>query len=687
MTRHTHATLRAALRPPIKCLFAALILVACHDGPLTPIRLPPPSPPSVTGAVTGTVTDAVNGNPVAGAEVRIGTAVDTTDADGHFVLANVAAGSVTLRCTAPGFEAFAAVITVTADGVTRDVALTRRAGSEIGQYALYVPADVDTIRGLIVVLGGHDTRWIATNSPTEPVPPSLWHLGQSLRNLPSGHGLAILGTSLVAMSNDSSSDEILQNAVRAAASSSGHPEIATVPLFLYGMSTGGPEASGFAARNPERVAGLFLNAPLGVSAVRTGKGLGVPTFVALAELDALVNNAALTTAFEANRAAGALWALAVEAAVSHDELSVAQHLLTIDWINAIVELRLPTDRSDPLREMAEASGWLGNRATGQAAPWATYADDRALASWLPSQTMAEKWEGLMARRRIETFELGDFALYVPAGVPVVRGVILALGGPDTRGFATGKRIGAPIPEVEASLQMLGQEFRTLASAQGLAVVGTSRAAMANGPASDTLLFRTLEQFAVKSGRPEIGYPYVLLYGMAAGAPQASGFAARNPWWVAGVFLKVPLGVSSVSERAVEVPTYMVLAELDAFVDNAALTTAFEGNRGAGGLWALAMERGVPHHSLSPLQRQVTINWISTILERRLPYEPGWDPLGGFAPMSGWLGNRTTGKASSWATYSGNRASASWLPSQATATEWEALVAAPAVTLSQKSAVP
>jgi len=175
--------------------------------------------------------------------------------------------------------------------------------------------------------------------------------------------------------------------------------------------------------------------------------------------------------------------------------------------------------------------------------------------------------------------------------------------------------------------------------------------------------------------------------MAAGAPQASGFAARNPWWVAGVFLKVPLGVSSVSARAVEVPTYMVLAELDAFVDNAALTTAFEGNRGAGALWALAMERGVPHHSLSALQRQVTISWISTILERRLPYEPGWDPLIGIAPASGWLGNRTTGKASSWATYSGNRASASWLPSQPTATEWEMLVAPPAVTLSQKSPIP
>ena len=408
--------------------------------------------------------------------------------------------------------------------------------------------------------------------------------------------------------------------------------------------------------------------------MRSGEALRVPTFVALAEMDGLGKNTELTTAFESNRAAGALWAIAMEAAAPSDGPSRAQQVLTDDWIRVIVERRLPANRSDPLREMTESSGWLGNRGTGQAASWATYVADRASASWLPSESAAERWEGLMAVRRIDTFELGDFALYVPASVPLVRGVILALGGPDTRGFATGKQIGAPLPDVEASLQLLGQGFRTLALTHGLAIVGTSRAAMTNSPASDTLLFSTVERLAVTSGRPEIGFPYFLLYGMAAGAPQASGFAARNPAWVAGLFLKVPLGVSSVRGRALEVPTYMVLAELDAFVNNAAVTTAFEGNRGAGGLWALAMEPGVPHHSLSPVQRQVTLNWMSTILEHRLPYEPGWDPLHGFLETSGWLGNRTTGRAAPWATYAGDRALASWLPSVSTATEWETLVA-------------
>jgi len=275
--------------------------------------------------------------------------------------------------------------------------------------------------------------------------------------------------------------------------------------------------------------------------------------------------------------------------------------------------------------------------------------------------------------RVEVFEFGDFALYVPAGVATTRGLILALGGPDTRGFVTGKPLGAPFPAVEASLQVLGGELRTLASTCGLAILGR-RGAMKNEPTSDQLLFDAVRTGAAMSGRPDLPTAPVLVYGMSSGAPQASGFTARNPERVAGLFLKVPVGVSSLSGDALRVPTYMVQAELDAFVNNAATTAAFEGNRGAGALWARAMELGVIHHSLSSVQRQVTINWMSTILDLRLPATPA-DPLREIAETSGWLGDRDTGEAKRWAAYRGDRAVASWLPSNRTAKEWEIFVSA------------
>ena len=49
----------------------------------------------------------------------------------------------------------------------------------------------------------------------------------------------------------------------------------------------------------------------------------------------------------------------------------------------------------------------------------------------------------------EVVEFGDFTLYVPADVPTVRGILLALGGPDTRAFVSDGLFGAPKPELEA----------------------------------------------------------------------------------------------------------------------------------------------------------------------------------------------------------------------------------------------
>ena len=225
--------------------------------------------------------------------------------------------------------------------------------------------------------------------------------------------------------------------------------------------------------------------------------------------------------------------------------------------------------------------------------------------------------------RIEVFEFGDFALYVPASVDETRGLILALGGPDTRAFATGKPFGAPIPAVEASLQLLGQSLREMASVYRLAILGrrgsTPINPILNSPETDALLLDAVEAAAAMSGHPELPSAHLLMYGLSGGAPQASGFTARNPERVVGLFLKAPVSVSSVtSGEALGVPTYVVQAELDAFVNNAAVTDGIRGQPSCRGTLGVGKGTGsASHHSLSPLQRQVTINWMSTILDRRL----------------------------------------------------------------------
>ena len=107
----------------------------------------------------------------------------------------------------------------------------------------------------------------------------------------------------------------------------------------------------------------------------------------------------LTAAFEANRRAGAFWGLAVESGVSHQSLSRAQRMLTLAWMDNVLDLRLPASPSGPLRDVVIANGWVGDLSTGDVAPVGFYSGDEASASWLPSQVAAERWQNFVDLQR------------------------------------------------------------------------------------------------------------------------------------------------------------------------------------------------------------------------------------------------------------------------------------------------
>jgi hypothetical protein len=273
--------------------------------------------------------------------------------------------------------------------------------------------------------------------------------------------------------------------------------------------------------------------------------------------------------------------------------------------------------------------------------------------------------------RTEIFEFGEFALYVPAHVSKVRGILVALGGPDTRAFSTSGVFGAPLPEVEKALSLLGVAYRSLAATHGLAILGTSRAFMPDAEASDQAIVQAIGAGAENSGRPDIESAPILMYGISGGAPEASGFVSRNSGRIAGLFLKVPLTVTELSGSALQVPTFLVLAEFDAFVDNASLAAQFELNRKGGGLWGMAKEPRMPHYSLSLAQRQLTVDWMRSVMELRVQGASG--ALRGLTESDGWLGDNTTGIATPWEAYTGDKSIASWIPTQPIALQWQVLV--------------
>jgi hypothetical protein len=163
---------------------------------------------------------------------------------------------------------------------------------------------------------------------------------------------------------------------------------------MFGISGGAREAAGLASRNAGRTIGLLVRIPGDVTTLAGQEALAVPTFVMQAELDAVVSNFEVRTKFLTNRSRGGLWALAVEPGIGHFTVTQRGHTAELAWMRIALDLRLPATPGDPLVSLEESSGWLGNQATLEIAPWADYPDSRTDASWLLSQQAASSWNNL-----------------------------------------------------------------------------------------------------------------------------------------------------------------------------------------------------------------------------------------------------------------------------------------------------
>ena len=387
MQRPAGLLTRSAFANFILLLTPLVMTSACHEA----TGLTSPNP-----AIVGTVRNVTTNTPVVGAQVIAGTSVDTTDATGRFALVHLDPGAAKLQVNAAGFDSLTMDVTVTNGEVVQNVQLKRKTLFNVGDFSAYIPDTVDRVDAVLVALGGPDTRGFSAGTPFgAPLPDvetALQNFGQQLRVMARTRNFAIIGTSKAAMASGAESDALIADALSAAATISGHPEIARAPILMYGLSGGGPEASGYAARNPQRMVGLFLKSPLKVELLTTASQRSIPTFVVLAEFDAFIDNSAIKAAFQANRKDGALWGLAMEAGVPHHFLTPAQQQLTSNWMSTTLSSRVKPDGSG-LTSYPETQGWLGNHQTGEIATWSAYTGDKTAASWFASNAVAENWRG------------------------------------------------------------------------------------------------------------------------------------------------------------------------------------------------------------------------------------------------------------------------------------------------------
>ena len=177
-----------------------------------------------------------------------------------------------------------------------------------------------------------------------------------------------------------------------------HPELATAPLLLWGMSAGGEFNYEFVNWKPERVAAFVVNkggiyyTALASQAARSVPGI---LFVGGKDLDSRIQT--ITGLFALNRRAGALWALSDEPSAAHivgRSRDVAL-MLYEDMLAARVS------GSGPLTPLNEKEGFLGDPKTKtfQAAGEATAPNYPT--AWLPTERIAKAWRAVLTETPFE----------------------------------------------------------------------------------------------------------------------------------------------------------------------------------------------------------------------------------------------------------------------------------------------
>jgi pimeloyl-ACP methyl ester carboxylesterase len=199
--------------------------------------------------------------------------------------------------------------------------------------------------------------------------------------------VALVGTTTL-VDNAASYATLLQ-ALSSVGTQSQHPELASIPILFVGHSMGGCTAYGFSRVHGARVAGFLTMKGACHDTGPAAAAAGVPGHFLIGRLDEPYRKENITAVFEAGRAAGAPWAVSIDP-FGHGP--ILDFDLMFDWIDAVLEARLPLAPGGPLRAVTVTDGWLGDRTSGAISPYACFGSTRASASWLPSNETALDWQ-------------------------------------------------------------------------------------------------------------------------------------------------------------------------------------------------------------------------------------------------------------------------------------------------------
>ena len=271
--------------------------------------------------------------------------------------------------------------------------------------SVWYPDGVPVIRGVLAFTGGQgsggsaDTRGVIDN-------PFYRRFAESL-------GFAVLGNQFKGSYTDAANGpgQALLDALAKLAAESGHAELEHAPLLVHGFSNGGYFSFTFTQWAPGRVIAFCLNKSGFARAPLTKPFLAVPGVLFWGANEPRDNIPTVVHSLvQQGRQQHALWAELKEWDQGHSDGEVER--VSLPFFAEMVAARYSKDKTPlkgvvPLIALDEASGWLGDHGDASIesdlpviARFAAYSGDKAAASWLPSEGIANLWRGFVTKNPI-----------------------------------------------------------------------------------------------------------------------------------------------------------------------------------------------------------------------------------------------------------------------------------------------
>jgi poly(3-hydroxybutyrate) depolymerase len=289
-------------------------------------------------------------------------------------------------------------------GNTLEAAAPAGENYDKAEFRFWYPNDAGPLQGVIVLVPG------SNGDGRSQAEDSVW------QKFATRHKLALVGCRFTDKPHDQNFIEeyvdvshgtgpALLNALTGFAEKSRHPELASAPLLLWGMSAGGQFNYEFVAWKPERVIAFVVNkGGIYYTALTSRAAREVPGILFVGGKDLEFRTNTITGLFAVNRRGGALWALAEEPGAAH--IVGRSRDVALMFYEDVLALRVTppspgATQPNALKPIAEKSGFIGDFKTKT---FQAMGDGRAPGvptAWLPTERVARAWQAMVTEKPFE----------------------------------------------------------------------------------------------------------------------------------------------------------------------------------------------------------------------------------------------------------------------------------------------